>query len=70
MPMALGWVHRKGSTLNVDVISQYSMVIAVIVSRLADAVGGFSYQSALTVLSTLTTMYFIAFYWLSNCTCL
>lgn len=64
MLMAPGWAHLKGLTLNVDVISQYSMVIPVVVSRLADAVGGFSYQSVLTVLIALVTLYFIAFYWL------
>ncbi len=61
--MAPAWAHLNGLTLNSDVISQYSMVIPVVVGRLADAFGGFGYQSVLTVLVLLVTLYFIAFYW-------
>jgi hypothetical protein len=60
--MAPGWAYLNGLTLNMDVTSQYSMVIPAVISRLADMSGGFSYHNVLAVLIGLSAAYFIALY--------
>jgi hypothetical protein len=58
--MAPGWAFLSGSALNVDVICQYGIGMTAAVTKLAQSIGGFSYQNVLWVYIYATCFYFIA----------
>jgi|CXWL01.1.fsa_nt_gi hypothetical protein len=60
--MAPGWAHLKGLVLNKDAISEYSVVIPVVVSHIAQWIGGFNYHNVLVILIAASILYFIGFY--------
>ncbi len=60
--MAPGWAHLSGLLLNQDVISQYSSVLPIVVSRLAQWMGGLNYQNAVAILMWASILYFIGLY--------
>jgi len=62
--MAPGWAYLSGCVLNVDVLCQYGIGMTVAVTKLAQAIGGFSYQNVLWVYVYATCFYFIAAYFL------
>ena len=60
--LAPGWAYLKGLALNKDVISEYSVVIPVVVGRIAQLIGGFNYHNVLVILIFVSILYFIGFY--------
>lgn len=56
------WAHLQGMTLNVDVISQYSVVIPIFLSELLNRTVGFSYVNAYVLTIVLVMAYVMAFY--------
>ncbi len=60
--MASTFGYLSGLTLNVDMISQYSVVLPVIIAKLSALCGGLSYAMVIKILMALTIIYLIAFY--------
>lgn len=59
--MAPGWAQFNGLVLNRDVISEYSVLIPFLVSRMAKVFGGFDYQHVIAVLMVISILYLSAF---------
>jgi len=62
--MAPAWGYLSGQTLDVDIISQYGIGFVVVISRLAQLLGGFSYESVMAVMMGGTLIYYLAWYFL------
>ena len=60
--MAPGWGYLSGMKLNMDIISQYGVVMPVVLSRLAQLLGGFDYEHVGLILVWATIFYFIMCY--------
>lgn len=60
--MAPAWARAQGLTLNVDVISEYSMVIPAVFSFLAKFMGGLNYHNITALLITVTILYYAGLY--------
>ncbi len=60
--MAPAWAALKGCKLNLDVISQYGVGMPLLVGKLAQAVGGFGYQTVVSIFVWLVLVYFVLFY--------
>lgn len=56
------WAYVKGSVLDVDQFTHYAVGMPVVLARLAQALGGFSYQTLVGVLMAGTIAYYIAGY--------
>ncbi len=55
--MSAGWAHLKGQTIFVDVNSNYSVGMTVLLSRLANLGGGFDYPAMAFVVMALGVLY-------------
>ncbi len=69
--MSAGWSHLKGQTIFVDVNSNYSVGMAVFLSRLACLFGKFDYSAMVTVVMLLGVLYWCVGFiflrkWLGN----
>ena len=62
--MGPGWAYLSGQTLDVDIISQYGIGFVVVISRLAQLFGGFSYEHVMAVMVMGTILYYLAWYFL------
>jgi hypothetical protein len=62
--MGPGWAYLSGQALDVDTISEYGIGFAVVISRLAQLFGGFSYESVMGVMVFGTLLYYLAWYFL------
>ncbi len=62
--MGPGWAYLSGQTLDVNTISEYGIGFVVVISRIAQFCGGFSYESVMAVVVALTIIYYIAWYFL------
>ena len=60
--IAPGFASLKGCILGIDVFSQYGVGMPFLVSRLAQAGGGFGYESVFRVLSCMTIIYYLFVY--------
>ncbi len=60
--MAPGWAYEKGLTLNVDITSQYSLIVPIIFNKLAHWTGGFDHAHVVRLLITWVMFYYILFY--------
>jgi len=60
--MNTGWAYHAGCKLNVDVNNRYGLGEAVMVSKLADFLGGFTYLNVFTIVMLACIVYFIAAY--------
>jgi len=60
--MAPAWAYQHGLTLNIDVISEYSVVMPAVVSFLSKLSGGLSYHNVVVMIMIATVLYFIGFY--------
>ena len=60
--MAPGWAHLSGVVLNKDVTSEYSVVMPIAVSHLAQWIGGFNYHNVVVILIGVSIAYFIGLY--------
>ncbi len=60
--MAPGWAAISGLRLNVDVNSEYSVLIPTLTAKLLDRIGHFDYPSVLRTLIMAAMIYFIMFY--------
>jgi len=58
------WAYLNGQTPDVDIISQYGIGFVVVISRLAQFFGGFSYESVMRVIVTGNLLYYLAWYFL------
>lgn len=59
-----GWAVVNGLKLNVDLISQYSILIPVITAKVLHALGHFDHKGILSFEMALGAFYFCAFYFL------
>jgi len=62
--MGPGWAYLSGQTLDVDIISQYGIGFVVVISRLAQFFGGFSYEHVMAVMVMGSLVYYLAWYFL------
>ena len=62
--MAPGWAYLSGQSLDVDVISQYGIGFVVVISRLAQLLGGFSYEHVMAIMVYGTLVYYLTWYFL------
>ena len=62
--MGPGWAYLSGQVLDVDVISQYGIGFVVVISRLAQLLGGFSYEHVMAVMVIGTLLYYLSWYFL------
>ena len=60
--MGPGWAYLQGQVLDVDLISEYGIGFVVVLSRLADFLGGFSYAHVIGLMMFLTVLYYLAWY--------
>lgn len=69
--MSSSWGWLKGCVLNVDIISQYSVLLPAMVGRASQWMGGFTYAHVDQILMGMTAIYILAAYafmrfWLKN----
>ncbi len=50
--------------LDIDVISQYGIGFVAIIAKLSTLIGGFSYESVMTIMVWGTVFYYLAWFWL------
>jgi len=62
--MGPAWGHLSGQTLDVDIISEYGIGIVVVISRLTQLLGGFSYEHVMDILVGGTLLYYLGWYFL------
>jgi len=62
--MGPGWAYLSGQTLDMDIISQYGIGFVVVISRLAQFLGGFSYEHVMGIMVMGTLVYYLAWYFL------
>ncbi len=62
MLMSPAWAQLKGLTLNVDVGSEYSVVIPFVFGHLAQVFGGFDYGTVMAMLMITGLVYYVLFY--------
>ena len=62
--MGPGWAYVSGQALDVDTISQYGMGFVVVISRLAQLIGGFTYEHVIGMMVYLSVIYYLAWYFL------
>ena len=60
--MAPGWARLNGLVLNKDVISEYSVFMPMVFSKIAQALGGFDYRHVIASLILISILYFTGFY--------
>ena len=60
--MAPGWAYLSGLVLNHDCITQYGIFCVAVLSRMAQWLGGFSYQHVLAVIAASTIIYYMVSY--------
>jgi len=56
--MLPGWAYTHGLGLNTDIISSWGILSVIVISRLAQALGGFDYAHVLTILMGMVIMYY------------
>ncbi len=62
--MAPAWAYQQGLTLNMDVISEYSMALPILVSHISKLMGGLNYYNVVALLIGAAMFYYIGFYFL------
>lgn len=62
--MGPGWAYLSGQVLDVNIISQYGIGFVVVLSRIAQLLGGFSYEHVMMVMVMGTLLYYLAWYFL------
>jgi hypothetical protein len=62
--MGPGWAYLSGQVLDVDIISEYGIGFVVVISRLAQLFGGFTYEHVMGVMVIGTLLYYLAWYFL------
>ena len=60
--MAPGWAYVSGCILNVDVIARYGIGVTVVLSKLAQALGGFNHLNMLLVIEGICIVYYVLCY--------
>ena len=62
MVMAPGWAHIKHLVLDMDIISEYSVGLPVVIADLLRALGHFDYRGAVTFLICVNIAYYAGLY--------
>ncbi len=60
--MSPGWAALNGHQMNVDQISQYGVGLPIMISHLAQLMGGFTYHNVLWIFVVMTVMYYVAWF--------
>jgi len=60
--MGPGWAYLSGQVPDVDIISQYGIGFVVVISRIAQFLGGYTYEHVMSVMVIGTLLYYIAWY--------
>ena len=56
------WAVASGNLIYVDNISQYGLGMPIVISRLAELFGGYSYESVFAVIMWICIIYYLLFY--------
>ncbi len=66
MITAPAWAFLKGGILNIDQFSHYAIGLPVVLAAITTSTGQFTYPHLLTVMITLSILYYVSFYLLVN----